>query len=433
MKRKRTKKQPIEYSLLMTATLCLLAFGAIMVYSASSATSFFDDGRDSMQFLKRYLLFAAIGLVVMRIFAYRGVTLAKKFGPILLVVSFVLLVAVLIPGIGIEVNGAKRWIGSGPLQIQPAELAKLALVLYAAQLLASRPKQIASLRELASPLLVVVGVACLLIVIQPDLGTALVIAATLGAMLVAAGVKFRDLALLAGSGSLLVLLATVMEPYRRERIIAFLNPWGDAGDSGFQSVQALIALGSGGLFGVGLGESVQKVFYLPEAHTDMILAVIGEELGLIGVLAALTLFGLIAYAGLRAAKRAPNRHQKLLGAGIVSLILSQAMLNFFAVLGMAPVTGIPLPFISYGGSNLVVLLAGMGVLLNIASGRSKAQRKAGPIGLVRDGKVKRSSAVSRRRVKSASRKGRDVAARRNSGRGHSRTRGAGARRRRRAS
>jgi len=164
----------------------------------------------------------------------------------------------------------------------------------------------------------------------------------------------------------------LVEPYRRERLISFLDPWSDAGDSGFQAAQAMIAIGSGGLFGVGLGESVQKIHYLPEAHTDMILAIVGEELGLFGIASLAALYGLIAYAGFRAAKLAKDRYAKLLAAGITSLILCQAVINFFAVMGMAPLTGVPLPFISYGSSNMVVLLGAMGLLLNVAANPGQA-------------------------------------------------------------
>ena len=174
--------------------------------------------------------------------------------------------------------------------------------------------------------------------------------------------------------ALLALVVALIEPYRRERLTAFLDPFSDAGDSGFQSVQALVAIGSGGLFGVGLGESVQKIFYLPEAHTDMILAIIGEEVGVIGILGVIALYGMIGYAGLRTAKLARDRYSKLLAAGITSLILCQATLNFFAVLGMAPLTGVPLPFISYGSTNLVMLLGAMGLLLNVAATGGRAAR-----------------------------------------------------------
>jgi cell division protein FtsW len=172
----------------------------------------------------------------------------------------------------------------------------------------------------------------------------------------------------AGGAAFLIMIFAILEPYRRARLTSFLDPWSHAGDAGFQAVQGQIALGSGGFFGRGLGQSVQKIFYLPEAHTDFILAIIGEELGVIGILALLCLYGMVAYAGLRVAKAARGAYAKLLAAGITSLILSQACLNVFAVLGLAPLTGVPLPFISYGATNLTVLLAGMGLLLNVAGG-----------------------------------------------------------------
>ncbi len=373
--RKAAVKRPIEYSLLYTATLCLLAFGAVMVYSASSAESLLTGPGDPAYYLKRYLLFGAIGLVVMHLASRHALKLIKAVTPLLLIGSFVLCVAVMLPGVGITVNGATRWIGAGFLQFQPSEMLKLSLVLYAAQVLAARPRATKTLGGLTKPLLLVVGAACLLLLKQPDMGTALVICFAIGMLLVAAGVPMRNLGLIAGALALLALIFAVAEPYRRERLTSFIDPFSDAGDTGFQAVQALTAIGSGGFFGVGLGESVQKIFYLPEAHTDMILAIIGEELGLFGLLGVVALYSLIAYAGLRAAKLARDLHSKLVAAGLTSLILSQAILNLFAVLGMAPLTGVPLPLLSYGGTNLVLLLGGMGVLLNVAATGGRVQRR----------------------------------------------------------
>ena len=220
--------------------------------------------------------------------------------------------------------------------------------------------------------------AVLLVAAQPDLGTALVICFTLAAMLVAAGMPLRQLALVAAVGAFLVLVFAILEPYRRARLTAFLNPWADAGGSGFQSVQGQIALGSGGLFGLGPGQSVQKIFYLPEAHTDFILAVIGEELGVAGICVLLALYGMIGYAGLRTAKAAKGVYAKLLAAGLTSLILCQALLNIYTVLGLAPLTGVPLPFISSGSTSLIVLLCSMGLLLNVAQGGSLPLRAVRP-------------------------------------------------------
>lgn len=362
----RRRTHPVEYNLLLTATLCLLAFGAVMVFSATSAPNVLQGG-DGTSYLVKYLAYGAVGLLVLHILARHGLELVRRFAPILLVTAFVLLVLVKLPGFGVSVNGAQRWIALGPLQFQPSEIMKLALVLYMAQLLAERPKRMQSVKTLISPMLLVVGAACLLIASQPDLGTAIIISFTTFALLLIAGAPLGVLGRLAGSAVAIVTIAAIAEPYRRARLMSFLDPWADAAGSGFQSVQGQIALGSGGLFGVGPGQSVQKIYYLPEAHTDFILAVIGEELGVIGVCALLLLFGLIAYAGLRTAKGARSQYERLLAAGITSLIVGQALLNVFTVLGLAPLTGEPLPFVSNGSTSITVMLASMGLLLNIAS------------------------------------------------------------------
>ena len=359
---------PLEHSVLMTATLCLLAGGAVMVYSASSARTLLEGSGDGTAYLVKYLAYGAVGFVALHVASRIDLDVVRRLTPALLGVSFFLVLAVKIPGVGVEVNGATRWIGAGPLQFQPSELMKLALVLYAVGLIAKKPKMVLTLREIASPLLVVVGAAALLIASQPDLGTALVIGFTMIAILVAAGMPIRLLLWVGGGAALLVTLFAFSADYRRERLMTFLDPWAVAGDAGFQSVQGQIALGSGGMFGLGIGESVQKIFYLPEAHTDFILAVIGEELGAAGICALLFLYGLIAFAGLRAARTARGVYAQLLGAGLTSLILCQATLNVFTVLGLAPLTGVPLPFISSGSSSLLVVLTSMGLLLNVASG-----------------------------------------------------------------
>jgi cell division protein FtsW len=370
--RQRPPEHPLEHRMLLTVTMCLLAAGAVMVYSASSARDLLAGGGDGTGYLLRYVGFGAIGVVLMHVLSKRGLELVRRCTPLLLVISFVLLVAVLLPGVGVEVNGAKRWIGTGSMGFQPSELAKLALVLYAAELLAVK-RRIRSIRA-GAPVILVAGVMALLVAVEPDLGTALVIAGTTTALLVAAGVPLRHLTIAAGIAAALIAIFALLEPYRRARLTSFLDPWAHAGGAGFQSVQGQIALGSGGLFGVGLGQSVQKVFYLPEAHTDFILAVIGEEFGILGVSVVLALYGLLAWAGTRAARAAKGAYAKLLASGLTALILCQAALNVFAVLGLAPLTGVPLPFISYGPSNLVVLLAAMGMLLNIAAGGSAHMR-----------------------------------------------------------
>lgn len=356
--------------MLLTATLCLLAFGAVMVYSASSAPLLLrgQQAANPASYLVRYLIYGLLGLVLMQVLSRRGLRTASNLTPALLVVSFVLVLAVFVPGLGVRVNGARRWLGAASLQIQPSELLKLALVLYAARLLAAREQRARRRPKALTPLLLVIGIACLLVAAQPDLGTALVIALSMIALLVVAGVPLRTIGRIVGVAALLVAVYALLAPYRRARLTSFLDPWAHASGIGFQAVQGQIALGSGGLFGVGLGQSVQKVFFLPEAHTDFILAIIGEELGVVGIATLLALYGLIAYAGLRAARKATGPYTQLLAAGLTSLIVCEALLNVFTVLGLAPLTGVPLPFISYGSSNLLVMLAATGLLLNIANG-----------------------------------------------------------------
>ena len=410
MPARAARKRPIEYSILYTATLCLLAFGAVMVYSASSAESLLNGSNDPSMYLKRYVVFGLVGLVLLHVASRNGLKVIKALTPLLLVASFVLTCAVMLPGVGVEVNGATRWLGAGPIQFQPSELLKLALVLYAAQVLAAQPRRTKTIGGLVKPLLLVVALACALLLKQPDMGTAMVICFAIGALLLAAGTPTRNLASIAATLAGLALLVALAEPYRRARLTSFLDPFSDAGDTGFQAVQALTALGSGGLFGVGLGESVQKIFYLPEAHTDMILAIIGEELGLVGILAVISLYGMIAYAGLRTAKMARDLHSRLLAAGITSLILCQATLNFFAVLGMAPLTGVPLPFLSYGSTNLLVLMGGMGLLLNVAAtgGRASARRSKPRLEAIEGGRDAQGRDRGRRdgRARSAGARGR---------------------------
>jgi cell division protein FtsW len=438
------RAQPLEYNLLLTATLCLLAFGAVMVYSSSSASSVLEGDGSGTGELVKFVVYGALGLVVMRVLARDGIARVQGLVAPLLVVSLVLVLAVHIPHVGVSVNGARRWIGAGPLQFQPSELLKIALVLYGATLLAHRPGRVHDLRDLCNPMLAVVGLACLFVVSQPDIGTAMIIAFTTCALLVAAGIPSRNLAIVVGSTLGAVALCAIVLPYMRSRLTSFIDPWAHASSTGFQAVQGQIAIGSGGLFGVGPGQSVQKIFYLPEAQTDFILAVIGEELGVVGIFALLFLYGMIAYAGLRVAKAARSLHSALIAVGMTSLIVSQAILNTFAVLGLAPLTGVPLPLVSYGSSSLIVTLAAMGLLLNVAAGGSAHVRAVTPA------RTRRSHAVSRagtqppaRSDRSAARREADASPReparwggenedRDSRGGNGRARGAGARGGRRA-
>lgn len=373
---RRRGSPPIEYSLLLTATLCLLALGAVMVFSASSAKELLAaGGGDGAAFLKRTIAWAAIGLLVMRVASARGPRVARAATPLLVLVSIALLVAVLVPGVGRTVNGAQRWMGAGLVQFQPSELAKFAIVLLCAHQLAMRPKSVRSLRELA-PLLAVAGLCLLLIARQPDLGTSIVIVAAVGCMLFTAGARPRTLAPVALAIALVGLVTVAANPYQQERLTGFIDPSSDPNGAGYQSRQATIAVGSGGLFGVGLGESVQKASYLPEAHTDMIAAVLGEEAGLAGLGVLFGLFGMFGYAGFQAALRARDRYSKLLCAGLTSLVMAQAAINLLAVLGLAPLTGVPLPFVSYGGTSLVISLAAAGLILNVARGARASSTRA---------------------------------------------------------
>jgi cell division protein FtsW len=390
---KRSARGGLEYHLLLLVTLGLVAFGLVMVYSASSARATLG-GDDAAYYLKRQAVYAFLGLVALVVFSRTDFRRLRYLVPPLLLTSFALLVAVLV--VGIAVNGARRWLTLGPATLQPSELAKLALVLWLAAYLSRSPAP-RSLGELIRPIGVVFGAALGLILIEPDLGTAISIVVMLAAVLVVAGTRFSTLAGAGAIGVGLICAAIWLEPYRRERFLSFLDPWQDPQGAGFQSVQAMLALGSGGFFGVGLGESVQKVYYLPEASTDMIFAIIGEELGLFGAFAVLAAFVVFGYAGFNVALACKDPFGKFLATGITALICGQAAVNVSAVMGLAPLTGIPLPLVSYGGSSLVVLLASVGILLNIAVNHASVEASAKvPDRRGRDRRARPAGARSRR-------------------------------------
>jgi cell division protein FtsW len=383
------RRRELDSRLLILVTLALVAFGLVMVYSATSAAAAVG-GNDPSYYLKRQGIYAALGIVLMTVAQRWDYRRLKALAPMLVLGSLFLLLAVL--AIGPAVNGARRWISLGPAVFQPSELAKLAVAVWAAAYLSRRPAP-RDLRELWRPVGALASVFCLLLILEPDMGTAIALLVMLAGMLVVAGTPARTLGVALAIAGALGTLAIWLEPYRRARFFAFLNPWHDAQGTGFQIVQAMIGMGSGGLFGVGLGEGIQKIFYLPEAHTDMMLANIGEELGLVGVAGVVFAYALFAYAGLDIALRCKDPFGKRLATGLTMLVCGQAAINMLAVMGSAPLTGIPLPFLSYGGSSLVVLLAGVGILLNIAqrggaaaasvpdrgrgNGRSRAARARG--------------------------------------------------------
>ena len=365
------KKAQLESHLLVLVTLALVAFGLVMVYSATSAPAALER-TDPMSYLKKQGIYALIGVGLMMTasrFDYRRL---RMLAPPLVLTALGGCLAVLV--IGSRINGARRWIELGPATFQPSELAKLALAVWAAAYLSRRPAP-RTLKELWRPIGLLLGVFCLLILAEPDLGTAISLVVVLLAVLLISGTPVPTLAAGTGIAATLGLVAIWFEPYRRARIFSFIDPWKDPQGAGFQTVQALISLGSGGFLGAGLGHGVAKINYLPEAHTDMIFAVIGEELGLLGVTAVIAAYATFAYAGLRVALECRDPFGKRLAAGIVGLVCGQAVINLAAVLGLAPLTGIPLPFISYGGSSLVVALLGVGILLNIAGRHGAAEAK----------------------------------------------------------
>jgi cell division protein FtsW len=364
------KRGQLDSSVLILVTLGLVAFGLVMVYSATSASAALANG-DPAYYLKRQAIYAVLGIALMVAASRLDFRVLRRVAPVLVVTSLGLLLAVLV--IGQSVNGARRWLTFGPAVFQPSELAKIALAVWAASYLTRRGAP-QSLPELWRPVGLLTAVVCGLLLVEPDLGTAIAIVAMLAAMLLVAGTPTRTLGAGLGIASAVGLVAIWFEPYRRARLFSFLNPWQDAQGAGFQTVQAMIGLGSGGIFGVGLGQSVQKANYLPEAHTDMIFAIIGEELGLVGAAAVIAAYCAFAYFGLKIALGCKDPFGKRLAAGLTVLICGQAAINLAAVMGLAPLTGIPLPFVSYGGSSLVVGLASVGILLNIAgdAGAKKA-------------------------------------------------------------
>lgn len=357
------KERKVDVTILSVVTV-LLAIGVVMVYSASSISAQQDFG-DSFYFLKRQLMWSIIGLSAMMVCSRVDYWILHKYSRPILWAAMALLAIVLVPGIGHVSHGARRWIGFDGLAFQPSELIKLAFIIFLASYFAERPERIKSVKGFVFPLIVLV-LAFGLILKQPDLGTAIALAGTSAVMLFAAGMSTGYLAVLGTASIPLVALMILGEEYRRKRFFAFLNPYADPSGTGYHIIQALYALGSGGPFGLGLGKSKQKFFYLPEGHTDFIFAILGEELGLVGGLFVLGLFFLFAWRGYKIAMSAPDMFGTLLAAGITTMVTLQVIINVGVVTAILPITGIPLPFLSFGGSSLVLTLASMGLLLNVS-------------------------------------------------------------------
>jgi cell division protein FtsW len=355
---------------LLLAVAALTAFGLVMVFSASEVQGWLWFHNPAYYF-ERQLMWLALGVILLFAGANLDYHRLRPLAWPLGVVTVVLMVLVLLPHFGVEVNGARRWLRLGPLQMQPAELAKIAAIIFMALWLERHRDRLSSLEDGVVPFLALLGFTILLVILERDLGTTMIVAGILLAQFLVAGGRKRHVLLLALIIALCVYLFIRMEPYRLHRILAFVDPWSDPLNAGFQAIQSVVALGSGGFAGLGLGHSIQKYQWLPFAHTDFIFAIVGEETGLLGTSAVLALFGLFAYRGYRVALKAPDAFGSLLACGVTTWIALQALINIAAVTVTLPTTGIPLPFISYGGSSLAIALLAVGILINVSTQSEK--------------------------------------------------------------
>lgn len=350
---------------LLTISIVLICVGIVMIYSSSSIYAWERYG-DSFYFLRRHLVFLVVGLLftfLAMIFDYR---LLRRYARFLFWVAFILLVLVLIPGLGREISGARRWFRFKFISFQPSEFANLALIIYIADFICRKGDQVKSLLKGFIPPICALGAISMLILLQPDLGTTIALGSVVLLMLYISGVRTKHILSLILCSLPMVYILVFSVPYRKARILAFLNPWLDPKGTGFQIIQSQIAIGSGGLFGVGLGHSQQKLFYLPAAHTDFIFSIIGEELGLLGTLGIILLFIIFIQQGLKIIKNAQDKFGYFLALGLVLMISLKAIVNIGVSCGVFPTKGLPLPFISYGGSSLIFDLVSLGILINIA-------------------------------------------------------------------
>lgn len=359
------KKTPHFDYLLLFAVLGLLAIGTVVVLSASATIAYHSTGTP-YYYLERQIMWALLGLIALSVAVRYNYWHYQKWALPVFVIAVVLLGMVLIPHVGIEINGSRRWLGVGSLQVQPSELAKIGMIFLFARLLTLNRDRLSSFWRGLLPHLAIALVVLGLVLAEPDLGTTLAISGTFFVMLFVAGAKKRHLGALFAAALPALGIVIAIEPYRLQRIVAFTDPWKHPLGEGFHTIQALLALGSGGILGLGLGYSRQALGYLPESYTDFVFAVLGEELGLLGTITVVLLFMIVAWRGYRIAMRAPDMFSSLLATGFTTMIALQAAINMGVVTATLPVTGITLPFISYGGSSLVLSLAGVGVLLNIS-------------------------------------------------------------------
>jgi cell division protein FtsW len=351
---------------ILIATLILISIGVIMSYSASAIIAMEKFG-DHLFFLKRQLVWVAIGSVCMVSVMLMDYENLKKATLPLFAISVFMLILLLFPVFSKEVGGARRWLVLGPFVFQPSELAKVSLILYMAHTLSRKVNKLDDFTFGYLPNLIVTGAVALLIAMQPDLGTAIVITLVVSMLLYVAGVRMKHIFYTLIFSLPVLAYAVLYVPYRKRRILAFLNPWDDPSDSGFQIIQSLFALARGGITGLGLGNGKQKLFYLPEPHTDFIFSVIGEELGLIGVAFVLICFVIFLWRGLRVAMNVDDLYGSYLAAGFSLLIGLQALINIGVVVGALPTKGLPLPFISVGGSSMLVSMVSAGILLNVSN------------------------------------------------------------------
>ncbi|NLA33371.1 MAG: putative lipid II flippase FtsW [Tenericutes bacterium] len=351
--------------LLFIAVTLLIAFGLLMIYSSSYIWADYKFN-DPFKYVKMQSLFILTGFILMNIIRKIDYRIYYKKAGIIFGICLLFLILVLIPGIGSIRNGSRSWFGIGSFGIQPSEAAKLGIIIFTSRYLIIKQKKIKDIKKGLLPILLVTLLVFGLIMLQPDFGTGMILVISTIILLFIAGVKMKFFFILGALGALGIVIIILIAPYRIDRIISFIDPWSDPLGTGFQIIQSLYAIGPGGLLGMGLFNSRQKHFYLPEPQTDFIFSIISEELGIVGVLLIILLFGLILYSGIKIALNQKDLFAKYLAFGITFQIIIQAIMNLMVVIGLIPVTGVTLPFLSYGGSSLLISMISVGILLSIS-------------------------------------------------------------------